>query len=69
MVTSSSFEEPIFRYGERFVDEDLEEIMKSADLDRLVRCKGRSQKQARKPRSYASPKLCPASDLLIYSQE
>ena len=26
-----------FRYGERFVDEDLEEMMKNADLDRLVR--------------------------------
>ena len=25
-----------FRYGERFVDEDLEEMMKDADLDRLA---------------------------------
>ena len=35
VVTSSSYEEPIFRYGERFVDEDLEEMMKNADLDRF----------------------------------
>ena len=37
VVTLSSFEPQIFRYGERFVDEDLEEMMKNADLDRLVR--------------------------------
>ena len=30
-------EQHILRYGERFVDEDLEEMMKNADLDRLVR--------------------------------